>query len=69
MTMDHQHYLLIIFGDVEPELRGPFASTEAVEAAAQQHRSDHGDTDGLYHVRCETKPSICAFAHGLFVED
>jgi hypothetical protein len=44
-----KHYLLIVMGDVEPDLRGPFPSTEVRDQEAKDHRSQDPEMeDGLY---------------------
>lgn len=59
-----QHYLLIVEGDVEPRLSGPFENGDACVDAARQHR--HSDTslrDGLYCLTVDAtgKPEVTAF--------
>ena len=42
---------LIVHGDVEPELSGPFEDWDAMVSAAEQHReSDPEQKDGIYHL-------------------
>jgi len=60
-----QHYLLIMVGDVEPELSGPYEDPDAVLQAARNHRLDDGEMeDGLFRVtvRSNGVPEIDAFA-------
>ncbi|KZX57752.1 hypothetical protein A3709_19205 [Halioglobus sp. HI00S01] len=54
------YYLLILHGDVEPELRGPFESAETRDNAARNHRqADDGDLcDGLFPVDVDAGTSI-----------
>ena len=45
------HYNLIIFDDIEPELFGPFGNWDEMISAAEQHRDDDPDkNDGIYHL-------------------
>lgn len=47
--MKRLHYLLIIEGDVEPNLEGPFTHEEDVLTLARSHRENDEDLDdGLY---------------------
>lgn len=47
---DQDLFLLIMEGDVEPSVRGPFMSeTERIEAA-RQYRQNEGNDDGLYRL-------------------
>jgi hypothetical protein len=46
-----RYYLLVMAGDIEPELRGPFESEIEVDEAALAHRkADPDKDDGLYPV-------------------
>ena len=46
-----EFYLLVIHGDVEPELRGPFDRAHLRDEAARQHRrGDPAKEDGLYRL-------------------
>ena len=42
------YYLLFIWGCVEPELVGPFKSTEEREAEAQRYWKEHKDQHGYF---------------------
>ena len=43
-------YLLMVAGDVEPELWGPYGTDAQRLHAARVHRNECGDEDGLYRV-------------------
>jgi len=43
-------FLLIVFGDVQPELRGPYQSDLERVAVARRHRERFGDRDGLFRI-------------------
>ena len=43
-------YLLVIEGDVEPELYGPYDSSSERDAVARRYREKHGDEDGLFRI-------------------
>ena len=43
-------YLLVVHGDVEPELLGPYSGDLDRKEAAQDYRRAHGDEDGLFRV-------------------
>lgn len=48
---DARYYLLVVRGDVEPEVRGPFAQAQLRDEAAREHRSgDPTMCDGLYRL-------------------
>lgn len=61
-----RYYLLIIHGDVEPEVRGPFKSDAGAVRAARKHRRKYGDEDGLYAVQARNKPRIEAYCSSDF---
>jgi hypothetical protein len=64
-------YLMVVLGDVEPEIRGPFATAEGRDADAVTHRrGDPSMRDGLYmlDVDANGKPTIGAYSGGFFDE-
>lgn len=68
------HYLVIVFGDVDPYLRGPYKTDATRLAAARRHRKEEdGDlNDGMYRldIDAQGRPTIGAFSGGeLDVED
>lgn len=57
------YYLLVIHGDVEPELMGPFDSSEERDQAARNHRKeDPNMNDGLFRICSESPVEVDAFA-------
>lgn len=58
------HYLLIMVGDVEPELSGPYIDSDAVLQAARCHRMDDSEMEnGLYRLTVRnSQPEVDAFA-------
>jgi len=58
-------YLLLVWGDVEPELHGPYPDYDAVLAEARAHRAKT-DEDGVFHlyVRPDGKPEVFFFTGG-----
>jgi hypothetical protein len=66
-----KHYLMVTVGDVEPEIKGPFATVEERDAAAVTHRrSDPSMRDGLYMLDVDANgaPTIGAYSGGFFNE-
>ena len=55
-----QHYLLVMHGDVEPELRGPFTDDERTDRA-RLWRKENGDEDGLFRVDAAGHVEIASF--------
>lgn len=50
------HYLVVVSGDVEPNLWGPYATEEARDQAAKDHRKEDSDmNDGLYPLDVDKK--------------
>ena len=65
-----KHYLLIMWGDVEPEVLGPFDSDEARDTKARELRLEIGDANGIFPV-CVDKDnglSVWAYSGGFFEE-
>lgn len=58
------HYLLIMVGDVEPELSGPYIDPDAVLQAARRQRMDDVEMEnGLYRLTVRDRtPEVDAFA-------
>ena len=66
--MKTKHWLLAIWGDVDPELFGPYKSDQHRLRKARQLRRDE-DSDiksGLYRLDCPVRPDIGAFCGGDF---
>lgn len=60
-------WLLVMFGDIEPCLRGPFKSDRTRNAAARSHRrGDPEKRDGLFglDISGSGSPEIFAFTGG-----
>ena len=58
-------WLVVVEGDVEPRLEGPFKSERTRVAAARRHRrNDLEKQDGLFEldISGSGSPEICAFA-------
>jgi len=43
-----QYYLIIVEGDIEPLLLGPYADEKARDESAQKYKKEHGDEDGIF---------------------
>lgn len=54
-------YLLVIWGDTDPELMGPYKSDEARVFKAQEIRAGHGDNNGLIRVNASGKVTVECF--------
>ena len=54
-------WLLVIEGDVEPSVDGPYRTEEARTNAARVHRSTFGDGDGLYRLDVGDVASVSNF--------
>ena len=66
-----KHFLLIIHGDVEPELLGPMSQTQRDSAARRQRCSDADLSDGLYPLDIDEQgnPTVGAFANADLMPD
>lgn len=66
------YYLLIIVGDVEPELRGPFENELARDQAAKEYRGQDDEfPDGVFLMQTDSqiKPEIDTLAGDFFFGD
>jgi hypothetical protein len=43
-------YLLILWGDCEPEMRGPFATPDQRDTVAREVRHEYGTGHGLFRI-------------------
>jgi hypothetical protein len=67
MSRNKKIYLLHIWGDVEPDLKGPFASEEQRDMEALCIRADSNYPDGLYPVTVtDSYVSVGTYAGGFF---
>ncbi|MCY4439792.1 MAG: hypothetical protein OXE53_06255 [Deltaproteobacteria bacterium] len=57
-------YLLNVWGDVEPELSGPFKDERDRVEAAQDYRRAHGPEDGLFRVDATGSVKVDTFTGG-----
>lgn len=64
------YWLVVMEGDIEPDLRGPFASDdERGEAAKKHRRSDPNMEDGLYPLNVtDGKPCMGSYSGRFFDE-
>lgn len=49
--MKTKHYVVFIYGDVEPNSYGPYETTEQRDKQARKLRKLHGDEHGIYWAR------------------
>ena len=55
-------HLLIVHGDIEPELIGPFSDEDQRDDAAMARRREHGDEDGIFMLDIDRggRPGVAA---------
>jgi len=59
------YYVLLIHGDIEPEVIGPFETEEARDQAAKALRADDSDMDnGIFSLNCTGKPEVDSYSGG-----
>jgi hypothetical protein len=61
-------YLLVVEGDVDPDIKGPYASQALRDQAARAHRARHGEDDGIYmlDVNADGEPQVSAYSGAFF---
>jgi hypothetical protein len=62
-------YLLVIYGDIEPELLGPFKDEDERDMKALDIRKDEGNQHGIFMLTVEEtthKPEVDAYSGGFF---
>jgi len=64
-----EYYVLIIWGDVEPQLGGPFGTEEERDANATAIRSLNGDEHGIFKLDKDGHElSVDSYSGGFFEE-
>ncbi len=64
------YFILFMWGDVEPELLGPFTNSEMADRTAKNLREKEGDEHGIYYLeRKNNKISVGSFSNGFFEND
>jgi hypothetical protein len=68
--MQNKHYLLVVYGDVYPVLRGPYKTSASRDRAAKRHRRAHGNDDGLFRLDRDRSgsPQVSAFGGAELLE-
>lgn len=59
-------YLIIVEGDVEPDIGGPYADEAARDKRARELREEHGDETGIYMLDIDEQgnPTSGAYSGG-----
>ena len=63
-------YLLIMHGDIEPEVIGPYDTEDQRDKAALAYRAEHGRDDGVFMLTTDAAgvPAVDAYCGGFFAE-
>jgi hypothetical protein len=61
-----KRFLLVVWGDVEPELLGPFKTQEERDRKAREIRTDEGDEHGLFPIDAAGKVEVGSYSGGFF---
>jgi len=64
--MEKNLYLLVIWGDVEPQLMGPFATEKARDKKAREIRKVNGDDDGLFPIEATGQVTVGSYSGAFF---
>ena len=69
--MKKDYYLLVVWGDVEPQLKGPFKTEEERDQAAKDERAEDPEMhNGLFPIELEkgNEVVIGCYSGGFFEE-
>jgi hypothetical protein len=75
MIMRKYYYLLIVYGDVSPEISGPFTTEKARDDKAKEMRAEDEDLEnGIYYLeivadKCPDEVDCGAYMAGFFNDD
>ena len=62
-----ERYLIFVWGDVEPEIKGPFKDEDERNAEARRLRQTEGDENGIYPLDIvDGKPVIWTYINAFF---
>lgn len=66
--MKKRFYVLLIEGDVEPSLIGPFMDSKDRDNEAIRLKLEHGDNSGIFALDTDTarKPEVWAYSNSFF---
>lgn len=58
-----EYYVLVVWGDVSPDLQGPFADELQRDTRARHLKAEHGDENGIYalEVDSEGRPRVSSY--------
>lgn len=60
------YYVLFIWGDIEPEVWGPYSTEERRDEKARALRKEHGEDHGIYGIDCASRPEVWSYSGGFF---
>ena len=67
--MSTQHYILMVWEDIEPDLHGPFLTAELRDERAHALRREHGPDHGYYPLTLTPGQTLtCGSYSGAFFE-
>ncbi|OPL17189.1 MAG: hypothetical protein AVO38_06250 [delta proteobacterium ML8_D] len=57
------YYVLVVWGDVSPDLQGPFTDEPQRDTRARQLKAEYGDEHGIYalDVDSEGRPTVRSY--------
>jgi hypothetical protein len=61
--------LLVVVGDTEPEILGPYETEEERDQAARDYRRENGDSDGVYALDMTGTAEVAAYSGAFFEDD
>ena len=63
-----RHFLIPVYGDVEPVMLGPYGDADERDTAAKAYRIINGDEDGIFwlDIPDDGPPKIGAYSGGFF---
>jgi hypothetical protein len=65
-----KYYVLVVWGDLDPEVFGPYSSEEERNRQAKALYKEHGDRNGYYSLDCEADcaPIVGSWSGAFFDE-
>jgi hypothetical protein len=66
-----EYYVLVIWGDVSPDLQGPFADELQRDTRARELKAEYGDEHGIYALEVDSqgRPRVSSYLAMFFDQE
>lgn len=66
-----EYYVLVVWGDVSPDLQGPFADELQRDTRARELKAEYGDEHGIYALEVDSqgRPRVSSYLAMFFDQE